>query len=141
MMRVFFAAILLLCAPARADEPRPFSPVVEAGGVIYLAGHLGIDPATGKLVKGGIRNETMMTLSNIRQTLASVDASMRDVVRCQVFLADMDDFKKMNEVYRLSFPTNPPARTTVAVAGLARGAKIEIECTAVREQALLKQVN
>ena len=112
-------------------QSSPFSPVVEAGGVIYLAGHLGRDPETRALA-GEIKAETRQTLENIGATLASVDATHANIVRCQVFLADIEDFSAMNEVYRTFFPVNPPARTTVAVKGLALDAKIEIECTAVR---------
>ena len=117
----------------------PYSRIIEANGVLYIAGHLGTDPATRTLVEGGIEAETRQTLENIGATLATVDAGHADIVRCQVFLADIDDFDAMNGVYRTFFPTNPPARTTVAVSGLARDAEIEIECTAVRGHGLAKE--
>jgi len=122
---------LALGVSSAAAQNSPFSPVVEAGGVIYLAGHLGRDPETRELA-GEIKGETRQTLENIGATLASVNATHANIVRCQVFLADIEDFSAMNEVYRTFFPENPPARTTVAVKGLALNAKIEIECTAVR---------
>lgn len=121
-------AVLITSAYA---QPAPFSPVIEANGVLYIAGHLGRDPETRELA-GEIKAETKQTLENIGATLASVDATHANIVRCQVFLADIDDFSAMNEVYRTFFPVNPPARTTVAVKGLALDARIEIECTAVR---------
>ncbi|MEM9897974.1 MAG: RidA family protein [Pseudomonadota bacterium] len=118
----------------------PYSPVVEANGVLYLAGKIGRDPETKKL-PGNIADETRFALKGVQRELENVGASMTDVVRCQVFLADIDDFSDMNEVYRTFFPVNPPARTTVAVKDIVLGAKIEIECTAVRPQTLLKEAN
>jgi len=129
---IFITFVLLGSGPATA-QTLPYSPAVEAGGVIYLAGHLGRDPETREL-SGEIKTETKQTLDNIGTTLASVNATHADIVRCQVFLAEIGDFKAMNEVYRTYFPQNPPARTTVAVSGLALDAKIEIECTAVRDR-------
>lgn len=122
---------IALVSTAQAQQALPYSPVVEANGVLYLAGHLGRDPETRELA-GEIKAETKQTLENIGATLASVGATHKDIVRCQVFLAGIEDFAAMNEVYRTFFPANPPARTTVAVSGLALNAKIEIECTAVR---------
>ncbi|MEL7202275.1 MAG: RidA family protein [Pseudomonadota bacterium] len=115
-------------------QPSPFSRVVDANGVIYLAGHLGRDPET-RVLPEGIRAQTTQTLRNIGATLAAVNATHADIVRCQVFLDDINNFDAMNAAYRVFFPQNPPARTTVAVKGLALNAKIEIECTAVRGHA------
>ena len=141
---VFFGAgMLLLALPACAQEAAPaqdaapavqappFSPVVVANGTIFLAGHLGRVPGTSDYPDGGIGEETRQTLENIGATLATVNASHADLVRCQVFLADIADFAEMNAAYRKFFPANPPARTTVAVAGLAANASIEIECTGI----------
>ena len=133
MMRTVFIILLVFisaCA-GNAQTPAPFSPVVEVNNVLYLAGHLGRDPETRELPEG-ISAQTTQTLQNIGATLASVNATHADIVRCQVFLADINDFAAMNAAYRVFFPENPPARTTVAVAGLAIGAEIEIECTAAR---------
>ena len=118
-------------APAAATQSAPFSPVVVANGTIFLAGHLGRVPGTSDYPDGGIGEETRQTLENIGATLATVNASHADLVRCQVFLADIADFAEMNAAYRKFFPANPPARTTVAVAGLAANASIEIECTGI----------
>lgn len=124
-----FAAI---AAPLTVTaQDLPYSPVVEANGVLYLAGHIGLEPETRELA-GDIRAETKQTLENIGATLKSVNADYVDVVRCVVFLADIEDFSAMNEVYRTFFPATPPARSTVAVKDIVLGAKIEIECTAVR---------
>lgn len=109
----------------------PYSPVVEVDGTIYLAGHIGRNPETRELPQG-IASQTRQTLENIGATLTTIDANYKDIVRCQVFLDDIEDFSAMNEVYRTYFPKHPPARTTVAVDKIVLDAKIEIECTAVR---------
>ena len=114
-----------------APQSAPFSPVIVANGTIFLAGHLGRLPYTNTYPDGGIGPQTTQTLENIGATLATVNATHADLVRCQVFLADIADFSEMNAAYRKFFPTNPPARTTVAVAGLAANASIEIECTGI----------
>lgn len=108
----------------------PFSQVVQVGNTIYLSGMLGTVPGSG-LVAGGIQPETRQTLENIRAALAKVGATMDDVVKCTVFLADMAEWGKMNEVYVTFFPKNRPARSAVGVNGLASNARVEIECMAV----------
>ena len=133
------ASLLILAmggviAAHASAQSAPFSPVIEAGDVIYLAGHLGRDPETRELPEG-IAAQTTQTLKNIGATLATVNATHADIVRCQVFLADIGDFDAMNAAYRVFFPSNPPARTTVAVKELVLDARIEIECTAVRGHA------
>ena len=124
-------AIKFAAPDSDAAQSLPYSPIVEANGVLYLAGHLGRDPETGKL-SGRIEDETRHALDAISKTLNSVNATLSDVVRCVVLLDDIDDYGDLNAVYRTYFPKNPPARTTVAVKDLPLGAKIEIECTAVR---------
>jgi len=124
--------ISLLSSQVTAQDVLPFSSVVEANGVIYLAGHLGYEPESREYPKGGIGPQTKQTLDNIGATLKTVNADFSDIVRCQVFLTDPKDFKEMNAAYRRFFPKNPPARTTVSAALVSREAKIEIECTAVR---------
>lgn len=128
--------LLAFAACAQDTKPTaqslPFSPVIISGDTIYLAGHLGRLPGTSDYPSGGIGPQTTQTLENIGATLASVGATHADLVRCQVFLADIADFAEMNAAYRVFFPTNPPTRTTVAVSGLAADARVEIECTGVR---------
>lgn len=109
----------------------PFSPAVKAGGFVFLAGALGIVPGEPRLVPGGIGPETRQALTYLKQNLELAGSTLDKVVKCTVFLADMGDFRAMNAVYREFFPTEPPARTTVAVAGLALGARTEIECIAL----------
>ena len=115
-----------------AAQTAPFSRVIEANGVIYLAGHLGRDSETRQYGKT-MGAQTKATLENIGATLKTVNASHADIVRCQVFMTDISKFSEMNAAYRKFFPSHPPARTTVGVASLAApDALIEIECTAVR---------
>jgi reactive intermediate/imine deaminase len=113
-----------------AGENVPFSRAVRVGRTIYLSGMLGMT-AEGQLVPGGIQAETRQALENIKATLASMNTTMDDVVKCTVFLADMAEWAAMNEVYATYFPKNKPARSAVEVSGLARDARVEIECIAV----------
>ena len=108
---------------------RLFSPAVRVGNMLYLAGQIGTD-ATG-IVKGGIQAETRQTLTNIKQTLEQNGSSLDRVVRCLVMVADMSEWPAMNEVYATFFPVHRPARSAMGANGLALGARVEIECTAV----------
>ena len=119
-----------------ADAPRaigPYSQAVEARATrtLYLSGQIPLDPATGELVKGTIEEETARVVENLRAVLAAAGAGFEHVVRTTIFLVDMADFPKVNEVYGQAFPKDPPARATVAVAALPRGARVEIDAVAV----------
>ena len=109
----------------------PFSAAVRAGDMIYVSGAIGVVRGEPRLVPGGIGPETQQTLTYIKETLERAGSSLDRVVKCTVFLADIDDFAAMNDVYRTFFPEAPPARSTVAVAALALGARTEIECIAL----------
>jgi 2-iminobutanoate/2-iminopropanoate deaminase len=109
----------------------PYSQAVVAGGQIFCSGQVGLVPETGQLVQGGIQAETRRVLENLAAVLAGAGSSLADVVRCTVFLKSMGDFAAMNEVYAQFFTQDPPARATVEVAGLPRGALVEIDCVAV----------
>jgi reactive intermediate/imine deaminase len=118
-----------LAAPP--GPPRPFSPAVRAGGLLFLAGQLGTD-STGSIVKGGIQAETRQAMENIRAVLSRAGSSTDRIAKCTVFLADMREWDAMNEVYVTYFPEGRrPARTAAGANGLARGGKVEIECIAV----------
>lgn len=107
------------------------STAVRVGDVIYFSGALGTKPGGGGLAEGGIQGQTRQSLENIKGSAALAGVTMEDMVKCTVFLTDVKDFQGMNQVYREFFPANPPARSTVAVAGLVvPGAVIEIECIA-----------
>lgn len=115
-----------LVAPEAAT--RPFSPAVRASGLLFLAGKLGTD-STGKLVSGGIQAETRQAMENIGAELRKSGSGFDRVLKCTVFLADMGEWAAMNEVYAPFFPAGKrPARTAVAVSGLAIDARVEIEC-------------
>jgi 2-iminobutanoate/2-iminopropanoate deaminase len=115
--------------PAAAPRPRgPYSPAIVAEGFVFVAGQGPVNPKTNELELGDVQLETRRTLENIRLILSAAGSSLRDVVRVGVFLADMNDFAAMNEVYREFFPEAPPARTTVG-AQLPK-IKVEIDCIA-----------
>lgn len=109
----------------------PFSEAVRSGDLLFLSGQIGTVPgADNALAKGGIGPEAEQTLSNIRAVLGRHGASMREVVKCTVFLADIGDWPAFNEVYRKHFSAPFPARSALAASGLAMGAKVEVECIA-----------
>lgn len=110
----------------------PYSQAVEAGGTVYVSGQLPIDPATGAFTEGGIKELTRQSLTNMKAILTEAGLDMGDVVKTTVFLADMADFAEMNEVYAQFFSAPFPARSAVAVKTLPKGARVEIECVAVR---------
>ena len=118
----------------KTHEPKkidaPFSDVVQAGNTFYLAGQIGMNHTTRELVSGGIKAETKQAIDNIEAVLQQHGLRLGDVVKCTVILSDIEDFSAFNSVYTSRFPQKP-ARTTFAASGLARNAKIEIECIAV----------
>jgi 2-iminobutanoate/2-iminopropanoate deaminase len=118
---------------ATSGAPRaigPYSQALRAGGFLFTAGQVGFDPATGELVDGGIGEQTRQVLANIRAILEAGGSGLGQVVKTTVFLVDMADFAAMNEVYAEAFGAHRPARSTVAVAALPRGARVEIEAVA-----------
>ncbi|MGI8989016.1 MAG: RidA family protein [Bryobacteraceae bacterium] len=119
--------------PPGVPVPRgPYSPAVRAGDFIFVAGQGPVDPATDKMSLGDIRHETRLVLGNIQRILEGVGASLHDVVKCSVFLADGGDFAAMNEVYAEFFGEQKPARTTVACRFAMPEMKVEIDCIAYR---------
>ena len=109
-----------------------YSQAVEANGTLYISGQVAIDPATGKLVEGGITGQTTQALKNIRAILLAAGYTMDNVVKSTCLLSDMSDFKAMNEVYAQFYTSEQPARAAYAVKGLPLGALIEIETVAVK---------
>ena len=110
----------------------PYSQAVEAGNTLYVSGQLPINPATGLFAEGGIKELTAQSLTNMKAILEAAGMSFDNVVKTTVFLADMADFADMNEVYAQFFAAPFPARSAVAVKTLPKGARVEIECIAVR---------
>lgn len=110
----------------------PFSEAVRVGNTLYLSGQIGITPGSLTLVPGGIEAEARQTMENIRTTLAAHGYAMTDVIKCTVMLADMKDWPAFNAVYQTFFSPPYPARSAFGASGLAVGARVEVECTAVR---------
>jgi 2-iminobutanoate/2-iminopropanoate deaminase len=116
-----------ITSPELAPPVGPFSQAIEVGGFIYVSGHVGQDPATGKVVEGGIAAETERVFQNLSSVLKAAGKSFDDVVRAGVYLTSMSDFAALNGVYAKHFSKPFPARTTIAVAALPLGACIEID--------------
>lgn len=121
------------------DAPAAIGPYSQAqvlrlhGGnrMVYTSGQLGLDPASGQLVAGGVAEQTGQALRNLAAVLRGAGLTLADVVKTTVYLAEMADFGAMNEVYGRHFASDPPARTTIAAAGLPKDARVEIEAVAV----------
>jgi 2-iminobutanoate/2-iminopropanoate deaminase len=109
----------------------PYSQAVVINGMAYLSGQIPLDPSTNLLIEGGIEQQTERVLENLKAVLEASGASLASVVKTTVFLKDMAEFPKMNEVYSRYFPENPPARSTVQAAKLPRDVNVEIDCIAV----------
>ena len=138
------AAALCGCVSSATGQPKaeflntpeatarnfPFSEAVRAGDFLFLAGQIGDDRATGRVVPGGIEPEARQTLTHIKQVLERHGASLRDVVKCTVFLADIAEWGTFNTIYREFFTAPFPARSALAANGLALGARVEVECIA-----------
>lgn len=116
------------------DAPKaigPYSQAIRAGGFIFCAGQTPLDPASMQLIEGDIEAQTRRVLQNLAAVLAAAGSGLDRVVKTTVFMQDLGEFARMNAVYAEFFPAIPPARSTVQVAGLPRGAQIEIECIAL----------
>jgi len=108
----------------------PFSSAVRIGNVLYLSGQIGVLPGTRQLADTGVAGQTRQVFENMKAVLTYAGSSLERVFKCTVFLVNIADYARMNEVYATYFPKDPPARSTVAGSGLALGARVEIECTA-----------
>ena len=112
----------------------PYSQAIRSGNLLFCAGQIPLDPRTGQLVTGDIAIQTRRVLDNISALLKAAHLTFGHVVKTTIFLTDMNDFQTVNEIYATYFPEQPPARSTVAVAALPKGAQVEIEViAAVRE--------
>ena len=109
----------------------PYSQAIKAGGFVFASGQIPTDPTTGVFVAGGIHEQTEQVLKNLSAVLEAAGSGLDRVVKTTVFLADMNEFSAMNEVYGKFFTGEPPARATVAAAGLPRDARVEIEAIAL----------
>ena len=146
MVIAAFGAGLLANSTLTAQPPRhrviqpkrfpymglPYSPAILAGDTLYLAGQLGRDPMTTRLVPGGIEAETRQALTNIGEVLGEAGMNFADVVNVTAYIVNFKDFDGYNKVYREFFPKDPPARATVSVAALNQGGRVELQMIAVR---------
>ena len=111
----------------------PFSEAVRVGDTLYLSGQIGVMPGSLKLVPGGLKAEARQTMENIKTTLETHGYAMSDLVKCTVMLADIADWPAFNEIYKTFFAKRFPARSAVGANGLALGARLEVECIAVKQ--------
>jgi 2-iminobutanoate/2-iminopropanoate deaminase len=125
--------------PLRAIKPAgapgalaTYSPAIDTGSLVFCAGQIGLDPSTGQLVEGGIEAQAERVMLNLIAVLDAAGLTMADVVKTTCFLADIADFEAFNSVYAKFVTDPPPARSTFAVAGLPRGARVEVEAIAAR---------
>jgi len=144
MKKLILALIVIACASSfaaaqiakrRAVKTGPpngiFSPAIITGDLVFTSGQIGIDSKTGQIVEGGIEAQLEQVFRNLESVLEAAGSSIDHVVKATVFLADMNDYNTMNELYKKHFKGDPPARSTVQVARLPRDARIEIEVVAV----------
>jgi 2-iminobutanoate/2-iminopropanoate deaminase len=117
----------------KAPKPvGPYSQAVEAGGFLFCSGQIAIDPKTDQVITGPIEEQTKLVMENIRNVLENAGLSFHSVVKTTIFLINMDDFAKVNEIYGRYFTEQPPARSTIGVAALPKGVHVEIEVLAKR---------
>ena len=147
MKRLIVAFVALACLSVYADGQTPtsskrrpvktgppngiFTPAIITGDLVFTSGQIGLDPKTGQFPEGGIEAQTQQVFRNLAAVLEASGSSVDHIVKATVFLADMNDYNVMNELYKKQFKGDPPARTTVQVAKLPRDARIEIEAVAV----------
>ena len=112
----------------------PYSQALTSGSMIFCSGQIGIDPETGALVEGGIKNQIRQVFSNVREVLGAAGLKLDSVIKTTLFLADMEDFPLVNRIYAEEFGPHKPARSTVQVTRLPMHASVEMECIAVREE-------
>ena len=119
--------------PAGAPEPRgPYSPAIRAGDFIYVSGQGPVNPETDEMELGDVQQQTRLVLSNVQRILAAAGASMSDVIKCQVYITEAEDFGAMNEVYAEFFGDAKPTRTTVVTGLVIPGMKVEIDAIAYK---------
>jgi 2-iminobutanoate/2-iminopropanoate deaminase len=117
-----------------SDAPEaigPYSQAVDSGGFIFCSGQVGLDPSSGELISTDVSEQTRQAMHNLEAVLSSAGAGFADVVKVTAYLTDLGDFTTFNEVYGEFFKDEPPARATVGVAALPKGAKVEVECVAM----------
>jgi 2-iminobutanoate/2-iminopropanoate deaminase len=121
----------VVTGPGAPSAVGPYSPALRAGNLLFISGQIPLDPATGQMVSGDVRAQTSQVMRNIQALLHAAGASFEHVVRMTVFMADLEEFGAMNEVYQQYLVSPPPTRATVQVARLPRDARVEIDAIAV----------
>jgi 2-iminobutanoate/2-iminopropanoate deaminase len=121
----------VVCTPQAPDAIGSYSQAVRGGQFIFVSGQIALDPASQRIIAGDVRQQTERVLNNIAGILEAAGSSMSKVVRCGVFLKNMDDFQAMNDVYGTVFNRDPPVRTTVAVTRLPKDSLVEIDAIAL----------
>ncbi|MGQ9619811.1 MAG: RidA family protein [Bacteroidales bacterium] len=111
---------------------RPYSPAVEVNNTLYISGQIAIDTSTGKLIKGGLEEQTRQALNNLKSIAEKAGYKLKEVVKCTVLLTDIEHYSVMNRIYIEFFPSDPPARMAFAVKDLPMGALVEIEAVTVK---------
>ncbi|MEE8537611.1 MAG: Rid family detoxifying hydrolase [Acidobacteriota bacterium] len=124
----------VVCTSRAPAAIGPYSQALRLGPWIFLSGQIALHPESGKLIDGGVGEQARRCMENARAVLRAADADFTDVIRAILYLRDMGDFEEVNRVYGEYFPERPPVRSAVQVAGLPRGAAVEIELTAYREK-------
>lgn len=120
----------VVLSPAAPRPVSAYSQAIQSGSLLFLAGQIPLDPTTGKLVSGSLAEETERIIENLRAVLSAAGATLDNVVKTTVYLTNMADFAEFNQAYARHFTKDPPARTTVAVAALPLGARVEVEAIA-----------
>jgi len=121
----------VISTPNAPQAVGPYSQAIRLGNMLYTAGQVALDPKTGEIVPGGIEEQTRQVIMNLAAVLEAAGTNFSHVVKTTVFLQDMSDFTRMNAIYSGAFPHEPPARSTVQVAALPKGGRVEIECIAL----------
>ena len=120
----------IIYSPKAPPPIGPYSQAIKVNNTLYTSGQIPIDPLSGQLIEGNIEQQTEQVMKNLDLILTEAGFSFNDVLKCSIFISDMENFSKINEVYGKYFPENPPARETVEVSRLPKGVNVEISCIA-----------
>ncbi len=121
----------IIKTPKAAQPVGPYNQAVKVGNILYVSGQIPLDPITGELVKGGVPEQTRMVMQNLGAILEAAGMNFSNVIKCSIFITDMKEFPKLNEVYAEYFQDDPPARETIQVGALPKFVDVEISCIAV----------
>lgn len=121
----------IIKTPNAAQPVGPYNQAVKVNGTLYVSGQIPINPETGELVKGDVQDQTRMVMQNLGAILKAAGMDFTNVIKCSIFITDMNDFPKINEVYAGYFKDDPPARETIQVGALPKFVDVEISCIAV----------